>query len=165
MISGLRPDDDERRKAVGKRWRGVRKKSTWPFRRRGRERLDLNDARGALGRDEAACDEAQDGRSGMIEFELKAGPGARTWATLRVESEDPPTLHHNLSDLEAKVVEPQTLYPCLNGERLICDSPEVTGSRFLMTFRSKSGGGANFRSVARSRRLTSISPIQGESCG
>jgi hypothetical protein len=76
----------------------------------------------------------------MAIFELSAGVGARVWAKVRVDENGRATLHHNLSDLESKVVEVQTLYPHLNGERLICDVPEAIGSRFLMRFRNRARG-------------------------
>jgi hypothetical protein len=66
----------------------------------------------------------------MSEFELSAGVGARIWAKVQVDENGQATHHHNLFDLESKIVEVQTLYPHLNGERLICDAPEVIDSRF-----------------------------------
>ena len=111
----------------------------------------------------------------MAIFELSAGVGARVWAKVRVDENGRATLHHNLSDLESKVVEVQTLYPHLNGERLICDVPEAIGSRFLMRFRNRSRGvvlrlsgsiaESEFDLTDASGKLTAIRTIDGPGSG
>jgi hypothetical protein len=111
----------------------------------------------------------------MAVFELSAGVGARVWAKVRVDENGRATLHHNLGDLESRVVEAQALYPHLNGEQLVCDVPEVIGSRFLMRFRNRSRGvvlrlsgsiaESEFDLTDASGKLTAIQTIDGPGSG